>query len=150
MFKPGFSPSNFYSSLEEGASRISVSETAGFLMIINRIHGCPVFMSSGQIACRNARCRNIWNFTLCTTPLVFNVSQSAAQAFLHNTVSADLKMDEINQYTTGYLGQDLFLLSCNSQTQTDTQETLRKLFFLVWGIPQFTKQDKKEEGRVKN
>ena len=95
LFKPGFSPSNFYSSLEEGASSISVSKTAGFLMIINRIHGCPVFMSSGQIACRNARCRNIWNFTLCTTPLVFNVGQSAAQAFLHNTVSADLKMDKI-------------------------------------------------------
>ena len=108
LFKPGFSPSNFYSPLEEGASSISVSKTAGFLMIINRIHGCPVFMSSGQIACRNARCRNIWNFTLCTTPLVFNVGQSAAQAFLHNTVSADLKMDKINQYTIGFRSRFAF------------------------------------------
>ena len=102
LFKPGFSPSNLYFSLEEGASSISVSKTAGFLMIINRIHGCPVFMSSAQIAYRHARCRNIWNFTLCTTPLVFNVGQSAAQAFLHNTVSADLKIDKINQYPAGF------------------------------------------------
>ena len=107
LFQPGFSPSNFYSSFEEGTSCISVSKTAGFLMIINGIHGCPVFMAGGQIACRNARCRNIWNFSLCTAPFMFNVGQSAAQAFLHNTVSADLKIDKINQYTTGYLGQDL-------------------------------------------
>lgn len=53
--QPWHSPSNLYSSFEDGTSGVSVPEGAGFFMIVDGIHGCPIFMAGSQIAGTHTR-----------------------------------------------------------------------------------------------
>ena len=81
--QPGFSPSNLNFSLENWASSTTWSKTARFFMVINWVHGCPIFMTIAQVASRNTRCRNKWNLFIGAASLVFNITQSTLEPFLH-------------------------------------------------------------------
>ena len=88
--QPGFSVANCDSTFEDGTSGVSVTKTARLFVVVDGVHWGPVLVTSTQIAGRDTRGGNEGNFGLGASFLVFNVEQTTTQAFLDQTVAADL------------------------------------------------------------
>ena len=88
--QPGFCVAHSDSVFEDGTSGVSVTKTARLFVVVDGVHWGPVLVTSTQIAGRDARGGNEGNFGLGASFLVFNVEQTTTQAFLDQTVAADL------------------------------------------------------------
>ena len=72
--QPWFCIANGDSGLENGTSGVSVAETARLFVVVNGVHGCPVFVAAAEVTCRDARGWNKGNFTFGATFFVLDVA----------------------------------------------------------------------------